>query len=156
MGPAIFSSNVVVFLCSFVVLIIKKNKSRGVSGQFLICWNRLGWFACLQGFGIGWIYPHAACQWQIKVKLSSGSPRLNMYPPAVQQLAPEKWCLEDDPFLLGWYIFRGELLNFQGAVILTHHGMGVYPNYRDPPQQIHHLRSSRNAYRRYNASCPLL
>ena len=30
-------------------------------------------------------------------------------------IAPEKWCLEDDSFLLGLYIFSGELLNFQGA-----------------------------------------
>ena len=28
------------------------------------------------------------------------------------KIAPEKVWLEDDPFLLGWYIFRGELLNF--------------------------------------------
>ena len=29
--------------------------------------------------------------------------------------APEKGWLEDDPFLLVWYSFRGELLNFQGV-----------------------------------------
>ena len=29
--------------------------------------------------------------------------------------APEKWRLEDAPFLLGRAIFRGELLNFQGV-----------------------------------------
>ena len=30
---------------------------------------------------------------------------------------PEKWWLEDDPSLLGWYIFRGELLNLQGVPV---------------------------------------
>ena len=30
------------------------------------------------------------------------------------EFSPEKMVgLEDDPFLLAWYIFRGELLNFQ-------------------------------------------
>ena len=28
---------------------------------------------------------------------------------------PEKWWLEDDPFLLGRSLFRGELLNFEGG-----------------------------------------
>ena len=25
--------------------------------------------------------------------------------------------MENDPFLLGWYIFMGELLNFQGVML---------------------------------------
>ena len=29
-------------------------------------------------------------------------------------ISPKDGWLEDDPFILGWPIFRGELLNFQG------------------------------------------
>ena len=37
----------------------------------------------------------------------SAPPRFN--------IATEKWWLKDDPFLLGWQIFKCELLNFQGV-----------------------------------------
>ena len=30
----------------------------------------------------------------------------------------KKWWLEDDPFLLGWYIFRGEVLNLHGVYVI--------------------------------------
>ena len=33
-------------------------------------------------------------------------------------IAPEKWWLEDDPFLLGRELFRGELLNFGGGTAM--------------------------------------
>ena len=32
-------------------------------------------------------------------------------------IAPEKWWLEDDPLLLGWYIFRAKQLNFHGVTV---------------------------------------
>ena len=38
-----------------------------------------------------------------------------LHPPKFN-IAPEKWWLEDNPLLLGCYIFRGELLNFHGVV----------------------------------------
>ncbi len=41
------------------------------------------------------------------------------YTPPKFNIAPEKWWLEDDPFLLGWLIFRGELLNFQGVCLCS-------------------------------------
>ncbi len=34
-------------------------------------------------------------------------------------IAPEIWCLEDKPFLLGRSIFRGELSNFAGVSFMT-------------------------------------
>ena len=56
-------------------------------------------------------------------------------------MEPEKWWLEDDPFLLGWLIFRGELLNFQeeyifsrvllpknGSKAITHQLLGGFEN----------------------------
>ena len=36
--------------------------------------------------------------------------------PMFNSSPPEKWWLEDKPLLFGWYIFRGELLNFQGDI----------------------------------------
>ena len=39
-------------------------------------------------------------------------------PPKFNSSPLKNGWLEDYPFLLGWYIFRGELLNFQGCKIL--------------------------------------
>ena len=36
--------------------------------------------------------------------------------PEVSWLAPAKWWLEDDPFLLGRELVRGELLSFGGVI----------------------------------------
>ena len=50
------------------------------------------------------------------------SPRITSYffgtPPKVKQLGPEKWCLEDDPFPLGFDIFSGTMtmLNFRVGI----------------------------------------
>ena len=40
-------------------------------------------------------------------------------PPEVKQFAPEKWWLEDNPFLLGLGNFSGvnSLLNFVGVIL---------------------------------------
>ena len=46
--------------------------------------------------------------------------RIQPITPPKFNMAPEKWWLEDDPFLLGRYIFRGELLNFQGIILYTY------------------------------------
>jgi len=46
-------------------------------------------------------------------------------PPKFNSSPLEKWCLEDDPLLFGfWSLFRGELLNF-GMVICLHKAQPV-------------------------------
>ncbi len=35
--------------------------------------------------------------------------------PPKTYMSPEKWWLEDDPFLLKWLLFRG-LVSFQGCI----------------------------------------
>ena len=53
-------------------------------------------------------------------RLSSHPPAPDMQRPTsateVQQLAPEKCCLEDDPFLLGWAYFQGWYVKFPRCI----------------------------------------
>ena len=48
------------------------------------------------------------------------------YSPRSLAVAPEKRWLEDDPFLLGRYLFRGELLNFRSVSYTC--GQGSWSN----------------------------